>query len=282
MSRRCSILAFAIALPFAAGACHAPRSHVDPAAFAWNGSIPAGGWLRLRNVNGSVLVEPTTASEASVEASARWRGSERPPIRFVQAGSPGDVVICTMYGDDGGCSASSYEAGKSRSSGGFHFPFFRFGNDASVQYIVHLPAGVRIDASTVVGSVRIASNGGDVVAHSVNGSVSVAAAGGAVDAGSVNGSVRLSLDSVGAGDIHLETVNGSVTAELPPRLDARLDMETVNGRLTSDYPVATSGNSDKHEMHGTIGAGGRAVKLTTVNGSVTLRRKGVSTADAGE
>lgn len=269
MARR-SIFALAVALPLAAAGCDA-RSHVEPNAFVWTGTVPAGGWLRLRNLNGSVIVEPTTATEASVEGAARWRG-RRPPIRFVQAGSPNDVVICTMYGSDGSCSAQSYEPGKTRSHGGFPF---HIGGDASVEYIVHLPAGVRIDASTVVGALRIASSGGDVVAHTVNGSVSVAAPGGAVDAGSVNGAVRFSLDSAaGSGDIHLATVNGSVVAELPAKLDATLDLSNVNGHISSDFPITTSGSNDKHELHGTIGAGGRAVKMTTVNGSVTLHRRG--------
>lgn len=261
--------AFTAALLLGAGGCHTP-SHTDPNAFAWSGSIPEGGWLRLRNVTGSIVVAPTTERTVSVQGIARWSG-RRMPVRFAQAGSPNDVVICTMYGDDGSCGAS-YEPGKSRRS---HLSFLGLGGNTSVQYIVRLPAGVRIDANTVSGAVRVASNGGDVLARTVNGSVSVAATRGAVNATSVNGSVKVSLDSLATpGAIHLETVNGSVEAELPAPLDATLSMETVNGSLTSEFPVAASGAADKHELHGTIGAGGREVRLNTVNGSVKLLRKG--------
>ncbi|HEX6537294.1 MAG TPA: DUF4097 family beta strand repeat-containing protein [Gemmatimonadaceae bacterium] len=261
---------FAALLLLGTGGCHRP-THTNPNAFAWSGTIPDGGWLRLRNVTGSITVEPTTGSTASVQAIARWRGRRMPPVDFAQVRAGNDVVICTMYGDEGNC-GKEYEPGKGRRS---HFSLFGMGDNASVQYIVRLPTGVRIDAGTVTGAVRVASNGGDVQAHTVNGSVSVASSSGAVDAESVNGSVKVSLDSLGApGAIHLSTVNGSVVAELPAALGATLSMETVNGSLTSDFPVATSGSTDKHELHGTVGSGGREVKLSTVNGSVKLLRKG--------
>jgi DUF4097 and DUF4098 domain-containing protein YvlB len=109
----------------------------------------------------------------------------------------------------------------------------------------------------------------------VNGRVEVSTLSGPVHAESVNGSVVTRVDSLsGAGDVSVETVNGSVTAELPGALDADVEMETVNGRVHAEYPLTAADSADRHHLRATIGAGGRRVKLETVNGSVTLRKRG--------
>src|SRR5919199_101559 len=68
------------------------------------------------------------------------------------------------------------------------------------------------------------------------------------------------------------TVNGSVTAELPAKFDAELELETVNGNLRTDYPLTVTGRLDPHHIRGTIGSGGRRLRLKTVNGSIELRK----------
>lgn len=255
----------ALALPIGIAACHGGSTHYEPNAFVWNGTIPQGGWLRLRNIQGDLVVEPTTDSEASVQVALRWRG-HRGSVHFVQGGPANDVVICTMY-DEGSCTPDQYRTKRTK-----HWGLF---GDESAEYVVRLPAGVGIDANTVLGAVRIVSNGGDVRARTVNGSVSVAAGKGAVTAQSVNGSVRVSIDSAGApGAVALETVNGSVTAELPASAGAAVNLETVNGHITSAFPIATADSGSSHERHGTIGTGGREVSLKTVNGSIRLLRRG--------
>jgi DUF4097 and DUF4098 domain-containing protein YvlB len=70
------------------------------------------------------------------------------------------------------------------------------------------------------------------------------------------------------------TVNGSVFAEFPPNFGADVTMTTVNGSLTSDYEMTLSGRIDPRHLTAHIGAaGGPRITLTTVNGSVDLRKR---------
>jgi DUF4097 and DUF4098 domain-containing protein YvlB len=98
--------------------------------------------------------------------------------------------------------------------------------------------------------------------------------GGALSLKTINGSIRARAASLAKdAPIELETVNGSVRAELPSPLDADVRLSTVNGRITTDFPVVLSGKPTARELQGTIGSGGRPVRLKTVNGSVELKTK---------
>ena len=70
------------------------------------------------------------------------------------------------------------------------------------------------------------------------------------------------------------TVNGSVYAELPPDFGADVRMTTVNGTLNSDYAMSVQGRIDPHNLSAHGGApGGPRITLTTVNGSIDLRKR---------
>ncbi|HET7622490.1 MAG TPA: DUF4097 family beta strand repeat-containing protein [Gemmatimonadaceae bacterium] len=274
MSRQFAVLLLAI--PFALAACMAdsgPR-HTDPNAFSWTGSVPAGKTLFLRNVTGGIKVMATDSPTVHVQASKSWRGSGDGNVRIVQREVADGVVICTLVGDAGDCSPSSYSTDGPKGNRTIDLrDLLGHGKMASVDYVVTVPNGVRVNVITVSGGIGMADVTGPVKAETVNGKVQVAARSGPVTASSVNGSVTVAIDSLGEpGDIELSTVNGSVTAQLPPSLAAQLSMETVNGSVQSDFDVAGRDTSERKEIHGTIAGGGRRVALETVNGSVKLLR----------
>jgi len=109
----------------------------------------------------------------------------------------------------------------------------------------------------------------------VNGRISVNTSKGPVQATTVNGSIEANMQELMDGDVRLETTNGSVTAGLPARINATIDAETVNGRVETDFPVKIVGKISPRHLRGTIGSGGRTLKLVTVNGSITLHEAGV-------
>jgi len=76
------------------------------------------------------------------------------------------------------------------------------------------------------------------------------------------------------GDVKVVTVNGSATVELPERLDADVDATTVNGSISTDYPVTVQGKFIGKKLHGILGAGGRGVHVTVMNGSIRLLKVG--------
>jgi hypothetical protein len=54
-----------------------------------------------------------------------------------------------------------------------------------------------------------------------------------------------------------------------------VDFQSVNGRLNTDLPLtiqSSSGQWGPKSVHGTIGSGGRRLKIHTVNGSATLEK----------
>lgn len=272
MSRKVAVLL--IAAPLALGGCigDSGPSHVDPNAFAWSGEVAAEKWVHVRNMTGRISVVASDSATVEVRAAKRWRGSDAGNVRFVQRETDDGIIICTLYGQQDSCAPDSY-GGEGGGEGFNILDLIGRGSHASVDYIVRVPTGVKVDVSTISGAIGVADVTGTVKAETVNGKVDVATHNGPVTASSVNGSVRVAIDSLAApGDIEISTVNGSVTAQLPASLQANVSLETVNGSVTTDYPVTGSDTSSKKELNGVIGAGGRRVALETVNGSVTLSR----------
>jgi DUF4097 and DUF4098 domain-containing protein YvlB len=59
---------------------------------------------------------------------------------------------------------------------------------------------------------------------------------------------------------------------MPGKLDTELRASTVNGEIESDYPLTISGRFGPRRLRGTIGAGGRTLNLSTVNGEIRLKK----------
>src|SRR5207249_7219127 len=111
----------------------------------------------------------------------------------------------------------------------------------------------------------------DVEAHSVNGKIVVSTSGTA-RAHTVNGSIRASLGSAEWDGIRrFSTINGSIDVELPGDINADLAVNTVNGHIDAEFPIVNRGRLLSRSVHGTLGCGGRELRISTVNGSITLR-----------
>jgi DUF4097 and DUF4098 domain-containing protein YvlB len=89
----------------------------------------------------------------------------------------------------------------------------------------------------------------------------------------VNGSIMVAYATLPAkpDEISLDTVNGSCTLKLPANAGFTLDADTVNGRVSCDFPI-TLQKSGKHDLRGTVGAGGPSIELDSVNGSLTVAK----------
>jgi hypothetical protein len=70
-------------------------------------------------------------------------------------------------------------------------------------------------------------------------------------------------------DLTFATVTGSVDVEIPAASNAEVDASVVTGTVTSDFPL-TEASPGRYE--GTIGDGGPTLSLSTVTGTVRLRR----------
>jgi Putative adhesin len=259
----------------AAGAVYVPRAGAQVVQqgdtsreFHWSGAVASGHWLRVRNLSGSIHVEPASGSDVVVDAKKRWRHGDPSDVRIIvdRVGSDGDVTICALWGTESTCDEEGYHSHR-------HHHWDDEDNDVEVEFTVQLPKGVNIGTSTVNGGVSVDGATGKVEASAVNGSVEASTLGGPVEASTVNGDVEVHMQSTSdAQNLDYSTVNGSVTVYLPTQLNADIEMSTVNGSFHSDYPLAVSGRIDPHHLHATVGNGGPRVHCSTVNGSIDLRK----------
>ena len=242
--------------------------------FTWDGRIPSGRWLYVRNLNGSIRVERATGDRAEVVGVKRWRRGDPQTVRIeVQrpSGENGDVIICAFWTERASCDEDGYRTrGRDDDDDGWR----RRDNDVSVEFTVRLPEGVNLGVSTVNGSLRVNGATAEVRAGTVNGRVEAVSTGGPVRASTVNGDVDVRMRNLGEGDLTYSTVNGSITVEVPDDLNADLEMRTVNGSLTADFPITLEGRVNPRNIRARIGNGGRRIRFTTVNGSVELKKVG--------
>jgi DUF4097 and DUF4098 domain-containing protein YvlB len=240
--------------------------------WTWSGTVESGRTLFVRNLNGPVRVEPSTGSTVEVTAVKRARRRGNPDdvkITVEQRAKGADAVICAVWNDRTDCDESGYRTrNESR--------WWNWGDedrgDVSVEFTVRVPKGVRITTSTVNGGVEIEGAESEVDAKSVNGSIRARSNGGPVRARTVNGSLDIRAGALGTGPVEYETVNGQITLEIPDNASADVELKTVNGGISTDFPLTVEGKFSNRRVRGSIGKGGQLIRLTTVNGSIRLRK----------
>lgn len=255
------ILLGALALAASAGA----QERRSDRAFTWEGTVPEGRWLYVRNLNGPIRVERASGSKVEVVGTKRWRRGDPDDVRIEAKKSGDDVIICAIWHENTRCDEDGY---RTRNNGRRD----NDRNDTSVEFVVQLPAGVRLVASSVNGGLDIRGATAEVEATTVNGGIDATSSGGPVKASTVNGSINVRMNELGRSDLDFRTVNGSIEVWVPDGLDADVDMRTVNGRVNSDFPMTLSGRINPRHLRAQIGRGGRRISFSTINGSVELRK----------
>jgi hypothetical protein len=60
---------------------------------------------------------------------------------------------------------------------------------------------------------------------------------------------------------------------MPENLNTDVEVSTVSGTLESDWPMSTTRRRfGPRNMHGRIGSGGRELRLSTVSGTIELKK----------
>ncbi|PYP61994.1 MAG: hypothetical protein DMD37_11725 [Gemmatimonadetes bacterium] len=227
--------------------------------------VPAGQWVWIHNTNGPIRVEPGRGDSVQILGIKSYRHSDPTSVKVIADHNGAGLTVCALWGQHATQCAPGSE----------WKPTTMKGNDVAIEFVVRLPRGVALGATTVNGSVHVVDASAPVVGVSVNGGVDARTAKGPVRAISVNGPVHASMQAFGdTGEVNVVTVNGSATVELPERLDADLDVSTVNGNISSDYPITVEGRFVGKKLQGRVGAGGRHIQVTVVNGSITLLKAG--------
>ena len=263
----CAALVAPAAAPLTAQSRQSQRD-----AFTLNERVPAGAWIRVRNVNGEMRVRSSSSDKVEISATKTWRRGDPKDVRIeAKTASDGSILVCALWTENTACTDDRYSTNDDRRGDRWND---RDRNDVAVEFEIRVPKGVKVGVWSVNGGVSVDGVSNEVRAGTVNGSVEASSTGGPVQASTVNGSVRATMGRWdGDQDLSFSSVNGSVVAEFTGDIDADIDLSTVNGRFQTDWPVTISGRIDPRRLRATLGKGGRRIRLSTVNGNVELRKR---------
>jgi hypothetical protein len=223
-----------------------------------------GGTVILDNTNGSVTVTAWDRDEVHVYAEKIIRGGNRREAEEAMQ----RVKIEITHND--GVLKIRTDAPKF----GSRFWESLFGDDvsAAVNYRIEVPNGLKMDVSTVNGTVEIRGVAGELRASSTNGRIAVTESKGSVDAKTTNGAIDVELlEVVDNPEMSFKTTNGSIAVRLPSNLSAQINASTTNGSIRTDFPITLSGELSKKRLRGTINSGGGRIDLHTTNGGIQIR-----------
>ncbi|HEX8172127.1 MAG TPA: DUF4097 family beta strand repeat-containing protein [Thermoanaerobaculia bacterium] len=219
--------------------------------------------LRVFEVNGSISVDASPGDAISLTATVHGRdvapkqGVENQGL--FETRLDGDVLSIGR---------------KREEKHGLHIPMLFGSDEVQIDYVLHVPPSVTLDASTVNG--RIATRGveGETEATTVNGTIDVESAGiSEVRATTVNGKVKAKFLR-GFEGARLKTVNGGVTAWLPASASFSVDLAQMNGDFEAAFPLSIHSDPGRRRVSGTINGGDHELKIVTVNGDVELEKLG--------
>jgi hypothetical protein len=257
-----AMIALAVGVP--AGAQSEKRTVFDAGDFHWQGNLKAGQTMEVVNTNGEIGANRASRDAARVEGVRGGSDDDRELFIEVVEYSDG-VTICAVYAKEkapGRC----HRGGVSSESGNWH------GHRAKINFDVQVPHGVRFHALTTNGGVHCVNLESEVQAATTNGNVEVSTSEWA-SARTTNGGVRVSMGSAKwSGELELMTTNGSVDVTLPGSAEFKVEARTTNGGIRSDFPITVQGTFGPKTLSGTVGGGGRELKIATTNGGIGLKK----------
>jgi DUF4097 and DUF4098 domain-containing protein YvlB len=242
---------------------------------AWGGSVQTdklsrtlkigtSGEIDISNVAGDIVLTRSSGSEATIDIvkTARARSDEdaKAMLQLVQVDIvewPNRVEIRTRY-------PGGEEMRRSN----------RRNVHVSVAINVSAPAGTRVRAQSISGSVSAKDIRGEMTLESVSGAIRVANGGRVAAAKSISGDVEV-IDTDSEGVIEASTASGSVTLR---RVKARaLDLGSISGHVVVEDAAASMVEaqtvSGGVRLSGTIAKGGR-YELSSHSGSVEVAISG--------
>jgi hypothetical protein len=222
--------------------------------------VGANGELQLANISGDIVVTRGGGNDVSVEIikTARGRTDEEArellqlvQVEVIERGGRAEVKTQYPQGDE-----------MRRNN--------RRNVNVSVAYNVSAPAGIRLRASSISGSITVKEIKGEVSAESVSGVVRIFNGGRITSAKSISGSVEVNDTDID-GSFNASSVSGSVILR---RVKARqLDLGSISGEVLLDDVDSQQVNaqtvSGSVRFGGPVAKGGR-YELSSHSGNVSV------------
>lgn len=223
--------------------------------------LNSNGRVSLSNVNGSVVVEAWDRNEVKVEYTKIASSKERLAEVDVRIDSRADHLEIE----------TDYDNWKSRSGDDW-----KRNGKLQVEFRLMVPRTAFLnEIETVNGSVTASNFTNFTKISAVNGSVTGTNLRGTVNLKTVNGEVVADFDRLESGNkITLSTVNGRVNLTIPSDANATINADTLNGNISNDLGLPIrKGKYVGRDLYGRIGTGDVRIKLDSVNGGLSIRRK---------
>lgn len=254
--------------------------------FRWAGRLARGQQIEIRGIVGDVRAELASGDQVEVVGRRSGEHGDRVRIEVVERGD--GVIICALYpllgqghvddGDEDECGRADGEGGEIDA------------DDASVDFTVRVPAGVKFAARVISGDVYATSLRSPVDVSTVSGDVQVSTTGTA-RAASVSGDVSATFGETDGEELSFATVSGDVVLRLAGDVGAQVSAHTLTGEIRSDFdlrmrPMTGDDDGDDdgddggvhvnvqigRQATGAIGRGGPELSVNTVTGNIRLER----------
>ncbi|HEX8709618.1 MAG TPA: DUF4097 family beta strand repeat-containing protein [Pyrinomonadaceae bacterium] len=218
------------------------------------------GRVSLENINGAVRVTAWERNEVRVDAVKKAYRRERLAEAQIKINADTNgIQIRTDYPDQ----TQTFTNGEGR-----------YNNPAIVEYTLTVPRGARINSIELInGNLDLEGLTGPVKASSINGRVTARGLSGDTKLSTINGNLDATfnrLDSVGP--ISLGSINGTVSLTIPSDANAELKASTVHGGISNDFGLPVRhGEYVGRDLAGQLGQGGPRLRLSNVNGNITIR-----------
>jgi DUF4097 and DUF4098 domain-containing protein YvlB len=212
--------------------------------------LQAGGTVSLKNVNGDVTIHGWDKNEVDLKATKRGPADKLDLVEIQMDSTPQRLAVETKY------------------------PRFHNNSNVSVTYELSVPKSALLDAiSNVNGGVDISEIEGRMRINTVNGSADITGSKSNIEAHTVNGNITAKwTEFPKQGEVQMQTVNGGLELHLPGSVNADIEASSLNGSIRTDYPITVESGFISRKLHGKIGAGGAAINLKTVNGTIEISR----------
>ena len=240
--------------------------------FRWSGRIAPGNEIRIQGIAGDVRAELSSGDRVEVVARRLGRDASRVEVEAVETAR--GVTICAVYpgsraGGSGGCPSRGGDGSSIR--------------DARVDFVVRVPAGVRLNVGVVEGDVSATGLRSPVEVSTVSGDVRIATTGPA-RASTVSGDIEAAFGAGEGRETAFNSVSGDIVLRLASGYGAEVRANTLSGDIESDFQLDRGArNRSRSESRGvrvdvrigsqasgTIGRGGPPLTVNTLSGDIRI------------
>jgi len=224
-----------------------------------------GQVLQVFGIWGNITAVPTTGRDVEIVAVKKSQDGGRAALERVtieKGENDAGVKVCARYPSAGGSTPCNVRGREKYDN-----------TDVIVSFTVRVPAGVKLNAHTIMGNVTATRMTDYVWATSSAGNIVLStAANGEASTGAGNITAWLGA-TTWTDDMEFETGAGHVVVEVPAALQSNIQAETSDGAIGNDFGLVPTTTRDTGRIFGRLGTpGGGMLTLRTKHGNVFLRK----------